>query len=102
MSGRRSRQATVPYNPDVDGQNDKVRKEQDRAPPTTRSKRGSPISKPTNRFDPAWEERSDTESKHVRGETPAPSRQTEAQEALDESIEAIFTEQSTGIQAHLV
>ena len=52
--------------------------------------------KPTDRFYPAWEGRSDTETKRARGETPALSRQTDAQEALDDSIEAIFTEQSTG------
>ena len=106
MSGRRNCQAAVRFNPSVDERSDTVMKEEDDAPwpPTTRSKRGSP--KPTDRYDPAWEGRSDTETKRARGETcvRAPPNQTEAQEALDReaqeelgrSIEAMFQAKYTG------
>ena len=74
-------------------------KEEDNAPPPTRSKRGS--LKQTDRFDPAWEGRSDTKIKRARGELPGPTDaqealDREAQEELDRSIEARFKEQSTG------
>ena len=69
MSGMRNRKAAVRYNPSVDGRSDTAMKEEEHAPPTTRSKRGSP--KPMDRFDPAWEGRSDTKIKRSRGETPS-------------------------------
>ena len=78
MSGMRNRTIADRYNPSDHGLSDKARNERDNAPPTTRSKRGSP--KQTDRFDPAWEGRSATKIKKARGETPGP---TEAQEALD-------------------
>ena len=73
--------------------------ERDNAPPPTRSKRGSP--KQTDRFDPAWEGQSDSETKRAHGETPGPTEaqkalETEAQEALDDRIKAMFQEKSTG------
>jgi len=74
-------------------------KEEDNAPPTTRSKRGS--LKQTAIYDPDWEGRNDTKIKRARGETPGPTDaqealDREAQEELDRSIEARFKEQSTG------
>ena len=91
----RNRQAAARYNPSVDGPSDTARKEQDNAPPTTRSERGSP--KQTDRFDFDWEGRSDTKIKKARGETPGPTEaqealDREAQEAHDHSIEAMFQE----------
>jgi hypothetical protein len=99
MSGMRNRTAADRYNPSDHGLSDKARNERDNAPPTTRSKRGS--LKQTDRFDPAWEGRSDTKIKRARGELPGPTDaqealDREAQEELDRSIEARFKEQSTG------
>ena len=99
MSGMRNRKPAVRYNPSVDGRSDTAMKEEDNAPPTTRSKRGS--LKQTAIYDPDWEGRNDTKIKRARGETPGPTDaqealDREAQEALDRSIEARFQEQSTG------
>ena len=95
----RNRKPAVHFNPSVDGRNDKAMIEETNAPPTTRSKRGSP--KQPDRFDFAWEGRSDTETKRARGETPGQTEaqealDREAQKALDRSIEAMFQEKSTG------
>ena len=92
MSGRRTRQAPVPYNPGVDGMNDKERQQQELD--RVRSKRRS--LKPLERFNPAREGRSATETKRARGETPAASRQAEEQKVLGDRTEARFTEQFTG------
>ena len=106
MSCKRNRTAAARYNPSADGESDtakkkrdNAKKEEDNAPPPTRSKRGS--LKQPDRFDFAWEGRSDKETNRARGETPGPTDaqealDREAQEALDRCIEARFQEQSTG------
>ena len=99
MSGMRNRKPAVRYNPSVDGRSDTAMKEEDNAPPTTRSKRGS--LKQPDRFDFDRDGRNDTNIKRARGETPGPTDAQEAldrgaQEALDDRIEARFQEQSTG------
>ena len=93
MSGKRNRTAATRYNPSVDGESDTAKKKRDNAPRSTRSKSGS--LKQPERFDFNIHGLNDTETQLARGETPGPTDaqealDREAQEALDDRIEARF------------